>query len=141
MTKTDVTTGEEWNYMSRPRQGKASFTASSGITVDKLTAAGNSVRVKHLRYAVYHGLNEKLINKKDYDFQLRKIVVPSTFRRDTMYALLPKGGFTHVVIKHSSGKYICVSSECSEEDPFCYSKGVATALERLTKLDMELLGV
>lgn len=141
VTKENPATGETWTYLSFKRKGKANFKASNGITVDKLVAAGNSVRVKHLRYALYRGLNEKLINKKDYDFELRRIVVPSTFRKDVMYELLPKGGFTHVVIKHPSGKYICVSSECSEQDPFCYSMGVATALERLSRLDMELLGV
>ena len=137
-TKKDVETGQEWTFFSRARQGKASFAARNGMTVQKLQEAGHSVRVKHLRWALYLGQSELIKNRM---VGHRMIVVPSTFRRDPMYVMLPKGGFTHVVIKSPSGKYICVSSECSEEDPFCYSQGVAAALDRLTKLDMSLLGV
>lgn len=141
MTKEDTVTGETWDYFPRPRIFAPEYSANNGVTVDQLIAAGNKVRVKHLRYALYMGLNEKLVNKKNYDFELREIVVPSTFRKDPMYTLLPKGGYTHVVIQHKSGKYICVSSACAKEEPFCYAAGVATALDRLSKTDMQFLGV
>jgi hypothetical protein len=141
VTRLDTVSGETWEYFPRPKIVAEEYMAKNGVTVDSLIAAGNKVRVKHLRYALYMGLNEKLVNKKRRDYELREIVVPSTFRKDPMYTLLPKGGYTHVVIQHSSGKYVCVSSACSKEEPFCYARGVATALDRLSKFEMSVLGV
>ena len=138
VTKKDVETGQEWSYMSIQRPTKQHHVARNGITVAKLQDAGHSVRVKHLRYALYLGQNEFIKNR---EFAVRAIVVPSTFRKDPFYKFLPKGGYTHVVIKTPKGQYICVSSECSEEDPFCYSHGVAAALERLGKLELRHLGL
>jgi hypothetical protein len=134
VTKTDVDTGNSWDYLSRPRPGKLVCATRNGATVDKLQAAGNNVRVKHLRWAVYLG--------QSYSGPFaRLIVVPSTFRKDPNYYFSPKGGYTHVVIKRANGEYVCVSSECSQEDPFSYNMGVATALDRLTREELEMLGV
>lgn len=140
VTKQDPRTGASWTYASRPKIGKALFTASNGVSVAKLQAAGHNVRVKHLRWAIYWGQNSLLINRKK-DSSYRTIVVPSTFRKDPNYMLLPKGGYTHVVIKTPDNAYICVSSECAVEDPFCYNLGVATALERLSTADIKKLNL
>jgi hypothetical protein len=138
VTKTELATGNTWDYLSRPKHGKPDHTPSNGVTVNALQKAGHNVRVKHLRWAVYWGHEAMLKNNKGA--VSRMMVVPSTFRKDPNYMFLPKGGYTHVVIKKKDGEYVCVSSECSVEDPFCYGAGVARALERLTrKVISELL--
>jgi len=140
VTKQNLETGASWTYPSRPKAQTVSHVARNGVSVAKLQAAGHNVRVKHLRWAIYWGQNSLLINRKK-DSSYRTIVVPSTFRKDPNYMLLPKGGYTHVVIKTPEGEYVCVSSECAVEDPFCYNAGVATALERLSKEDIKKLNV
>lgn len=137
-TRVDATTGESWAWEARKKPTKTSHTAKNGMTVTKLQTAGNSVRVKHLRWAVYLPQVQTIFKRSN---ECRAIVVPSTFRCDPMYKFLPKGGYTHIVIKSKSGKYICVSSECSDEDSFCYAAGVASALDRLSRLDIKFLGV
>ena len=137
-TRVDNHTGETWAWYAREKPKQIVHTAKNGVTVAKLQAAGNNVRVKHLRWALYLPSTTAYSRRQATS---RAIVVPSTFRSDPMYAFLPKGGYTHVVIKHPSGKYICTSSECSEEDSFCYAAGVASALGRLTVLERGLLGV
>lgn len=129
VTKTDTTTGNTWEYLSRSAPIKPVFAAKNGATVDAIHNAGHSVRVKHLRWAIYRG------------FPNRMMVVPSTFRKDPNYVFLPKGGYTHVVVKHEDGQYLCVSSECSLDDPFCYAAGVATALDRLSSAELRWLGL
>ena len=139
VTKTDTANGNTWVYASRPKIVKEPAEARNGVTVDKLIAAGHNVRVKHLRYALYWG--QSFLRKNRSSNSTRVMVVPSTFRHDPEYFLLPKGGFTHIVIKRPSGEYTCVSSECSPEDPFCYNTGVCAALERLTGRDLIALGL
>jgi hypothetical protein len=134
VTKTDTESGESWNYSSRSRKNKPAPTTKNGVTVEKLLAAGNKVRVKHLRWAVYLG------HKTVQDIS-RLVVVPSSFRKDPNYYFTPKGGYTHVVIQRPTGEYLCVSSECSMEDPFCYAAGVCTALDRLLPEEMGYLEV
>jgi hypothetical protein len=134
VTKTDVDTGNTWEYLSRPRPSKLVCPTKNGVTIEKLQAAGNNVRVKHLRWAIY--LGQSHVNST-----IRLIVVPSTFRKDPNYYFTPKGGYTHVVIRKPSGEYVCVSSECSSDDPFCYAVGVSTALDRLLPEEIEALGV
>ena len=136
-TRTDTSTGRTWSWYGRNRPTAPKYYAKNGITIEKLQAAGNSVRIKHLRWALYlpqfdvRGHNRRPLG--------RAIVVPSSFRSDPMYVFLPKGGYTHIVIKHKTGNYICVSSECAEDDSFCYAAGVATALDRLTPTEIKLL--
>jgi len=135
VTKTDSSTGNTWEYLSRSKSVKPAFKAKNGITVGMLQAAGHSVRVKHLRWALYtpHALTAKT--------GMTAIVVPSTFRKDPSYIFTPSGGFTHIVIKKEDGEYICVSSICSQDDPFCYAAGVAAALDRLTAKEIVSLGL
>lgn len=136
--KTDTLSGRWWEWSGRgKRNAPVQNKAKNGITIEKLQAAGNSVRVKHLRWALY--LPQFDVQSYGRRAVGRAIVVPSAFRGDPMYSFLPKGGYTHVVIKHKSGNYVCVSSECAEDDTFCYSAGVATALDRLTDLEIGLL--
>jgi hypothetical protein len=139
VTKTNTITGEEWSWFPRPRPGKVVCNPSNGVTIQKLVEAGNNVRVKHLRLALYWAQPHAI--GRNTTSSMRVIVVPSSFRKDPNYHLLPKGGFTHVVIKRPNGEYICVSSECSEDDPFCYNMGVCVALERLTPTELQLLGL
>jgi hypothetical protein len=134
VTKTDKDTGVTWSYSSRARNNKPAATSKNGVTVEKLLAAGNKVRVKHLRWAVY--LGHKCIGDI-----ARLVVVPSSFRKDPNYFFAPKGGYTHVVIQRPAGDYLCVSSECSQDDPFCYAAGVCTALDRLVPEELDYLGV
>jgi len=134
VTKTDIETGNNWQYLSRPRPGKLVCNTKNGVTVAALQDAGHNVRVKHLRWAIYMG-------QTHIGPDVRLMVVPSTFRKDPNYYFTPKGGYTHVVIKLETGEYICVSSECSLDDPFCYAQGVCTALDRLTSAELYLLGV
>jgi len=129
VTKTDVETGNSWSYPSRSAPRKPAFSAKNGITVAQLQEAGHNVRVKHMRWAMY----------TPHRGRQSVMAVPSTFRKDYNYLFFPKGGFTHVVIKKSDGGYICVSGECSIDDPFCYAAGVAAALDRLTALDIASL--
>ena len=133
--------GREWTWKSLSDfRKKSTFSASNGVTMKMLQEAGHSVRVKHLRWAIYMGLGERTAGRSAKAQKvLRAIVVPSTFRKDPMYTLLPKGGFTHISIKTPEGKYICLSSECSDNDPFCYQQGMAKALERLSRYDINLL--
>jgi hypothetical protein len=142
--------GCSWTWRARPKPVKPVFAAKNGLTIQKLQEAGNSVRVKHLRWALYlplYDVYRKSINRNSSArldaphsyIASRALVVPSTFRSDPMYIFLPKGGYTHLVIKHKSGRYICVSSECSEDDPFCYAAGIAVALDRLTPSEINLL--
>jgi hypothetical protein len=129
VTKTDLATGNTWDYLARPKNVKPDYSASNGVTVEALQRAGNNVRVKHLRWAIYWQ-HEPVLKNRQGEVS-RVMVVPSTFRKDPNYMMLPKGGFTHVVIKKADGEYVCVSSECSQDDPFCYAAGVSRALERL----------
>lgn len=136
--RTEVATGIKWSWFVRPPKVKPMFTAKNNVTLKILEDAGHNVRVKHFRWALYLGHNERLSNHQRHT--LRPIVVPAIFRKDPMYTLLPKGGYTHISIKTALG-YICVSSECAEEDPFCYQLGVVKALERLTVTELRLLGL
>lgn len=135
VTKTDVVTGNSWSYLSRSAPRKPVFAAKNGITVEQLQSVGHNVRVKHIRWAMYAP------HMGSHTGRQSVMAVPSTFRKDYNYLFFPKGGFTHVVIKKSDGGYVCVSSECSIDDPFCYAAGVAAALDRLTDEDIDSLGL
>ena len=125
--------GCSWTWRARPRPTKPVLVAKNGLTIQKLQEAGNSVRVKHLRWAMYWPHYDKR------RYLGRALVVPSTFRGDPSYKFLPKGGYTHVVIKDKAGNYVCVSSECAEDDTFCYAAGVAAALDRLDAAHIGML--
>lgn len=142
VTKTDPDTGNSWLYPSRPKQSSPVCKAKNGVTIKDIQDAGFSVRVKHLRYAWYmpHLLAKKHVRYIPVN-EIRLMVVPSTFRKDINYTFVPHGGFTHIVIKTQDGEYICVSSECAPDDPFCYAAGVASALDRLTRADRLVLGL
>lgn len=114
------------------KQKPEKLKSSKGLTVEKLTALGHKVRIRHFRYALYHS--------HWGEGKIKPIVVPSTFRHDPMYTLLPKGGFTHITIQTDKDVYYCLSSACNEEDAFCYNTGVVTALDRLTADDLAALG-
>jgi hypothetical protein len=136
--KTDKVTGKSWSWPYKERPSRKTHTVSSnGVTIDKLTAAGFKVRIRHLRYALYIP-NDSFIGLY---IGVREIVVPSTFRHSPHYKLQPKGGFTHITINMKDQDYICLSSECSKKDPFCYNVGIATALSRLTAGDLSRLGL
>lgn len=143
-TRVHEESGRTFVWVARKKRTKPVFKARNGVTIELLEKAGHKIRVKHFRWAVYLGLNERPIKGRfssTHDYEMRAICVPSTYRKDPMYRLLPKGGYSHISIKTPEGKYICVSSECSESDPFCYLLGTAKALERLTAADLALLKV
>ena len=139
--RTHLPTNKTWVWSSRGRPVKRMPRARNNVTIDLLQEAGHKVRVKHFRLASYLGHNNLLKKKASHQFECRIIVIPSSFRKDPMYRVLPKGGYTHISIKDKNNKYICVSSECSEDDPFCYAEGVVAALEKLTSTELELLGI
>lgn len=136
--KTDKVTGKSWSWPYKERPSRKTHTVSSnGVTIDKLTAAGFKVRIRHLRYALYTPSDSFMGLYKG----VRELVVPSTFRLSDYYKLQPKGGFTHITIHMKDQGYICLSSECSKKDPFCYNTGIATALSRLNPYDLNRLGL
>jgi len=141
VTKLEKDTGKVWKWIAKPRPRGPRCNPSNGVTIEKLQQAGHSVRIRHLRWAHYIGINEFAHKKAQYI--THPICVPSTFRKDPLYNFLPKGGYTHIVIKPKSSidKYICLSSECSKDDPFCYALGVEKALERLTSFELGYLGL
>lgn len=106
------------------------YVTQNGVTIDKLKSAGNVVKIKHIRFAKYTRLKSHL--KNNQPTATRTIAIPSTFRKDPNYTVLPKGGYTHITIKTPKDVYICVSSECSPEETFCYRRGITEALDRLT---------
>jgi hypothetical protein len=127
-TRVEQATGRSWTWQTRERPGKTVHSSKNGVTIEKLAQAGNSVRVKHFRWALYAPYRKSAPRDNEL---FRAMVVPSTFRQSRLYDLLPKGGYTHVIIKTKEGEYYMTSSECSENDPFCYAAGVAAALDRL----------
>ena len=139
-TRTHNASGVKWAWYARERPKRTTPVARNGMTIAKLQQAGNSVRVKHLRWALYLPHYRTWARSSGHP-EAKKIVVPSSLRQDPMYVFLPKGGYTHIIIKNPEGKYICLSSECSDKDSFCYASGVAAALDRMTPLEMSLLGV
>lgn len=139
VTRTHVPSGKQWHWTSRPKERKRFYRARNGVTVDSLVEDGLKVRVKHFRLARYLGQMEKLKPRESHMFEARVIVIPASFRKDPMYHVLSRGGYTHISIQSKDGKYICLSSECAEQDTFCYRLGIAKALERLTDTEMELL--
>ena len=133
--RVDKETGASWTWKERPFKClRTKRVAFNGVTVDKLTARGNKVRVRHFRHAIYHGGPSKIIGNS---FLLMRMVVPSTFRHDVMYQILPKGGYTHITVQTEDGEYYCYSSVCHIDDPFCYSTGIATALERISPAELK----
>lgn len=143
VTKKHIISGKTWTWTARARPKGPKCNPSNGATIQKLQDAGHSVRIRHLRWARYAALNDvRKKNKRELEYDSRVICVPSTFRKDPLFAFLPKGGYTHIVIKpKGSDKYICLSSECSKNDPFCYALGVEKALERLTSFELGYLGL
>ena len=127
--RTEKATGRQWRWNARPKTTqRVSYVPKNGITVEKLQEAGLKVRVRHFRYAFYPGTKTP-------------ILIPSSFRRNSKYAVLPKGGYTHIAIQDANNNYICVSSVCDPRDTFCYNAGVARALERLTETEIAFLGL
>lgn len=138
--KTDELTGTGYSWEPRVRKVRLKRKASNGVTIESLEQAGHKVRIKHFRWATYEEFRYVPDKRDPASGTARGIVVPSVFRKDPAYTLAPNGGYTHIVITHGkSGKVFCVSSECSQEDPFCYSKGVAAAFERLSAEDISHL--
>jgi hypothetical protein len=134
--RTDLSTGQTWSWPYKKRPSRKKHTVSSnGVTLEKLTKAGHKVRIRHFRYATYNPHDSfRGLFRAD-----RETVVPSTFRHSPYYRLSPKGGFTHITIQITDTDYICLSSECSTKDPFCYNSGITIALSRLTQYDLHRL--
>jgi hypothetical protein len=145
VTKTEMASGRTWTWTPKPRPSKAKCSPKNGVSIQAIAEAGHKVRVRHLRWAYYLGTNERTqmlrSNREKRVYNYRPIVVPSSFRRDPLYVLLPKGGYTHITIKTKENKYICLSSECATNDPFCYTTGVEKALERMTRDEVRYLGI
>jgi hypothetical protein len=143
VTKTEFASGRTWSWVPKPRPKKAKCSPRNDASIQKIADAGHKVRVRHLRWAYYLGIGEKTrtARGKVTDYSNRAIVVPSSFRRDPLYVFLPKGGYTHITIKTKDNNYLCLSSECSTKDPFCYATGVEKALERLTNDELRYLGI
>lgn len=115
------------------------YETKNGVTIDKLKALGHVVKIKHIRWATYDRIKTCLKNR--VGSFVRIIPIPSTFRKDSHYHVLPKGGSTHITIKTKDDNYVCVSSDCSMDETFCYRRGITEALDRLDSLDLSLLGL
>ena len=142
VTKKDNISGQEWSWPFREKNNqpqKNKIVAPNGITIEKIANKGYKVRVRHFRYALYESHRPLKVKNKTSVHNV--IVVPSSFRRNKMYTLLPKGGFTHITIQLAAKKYLCYSSACAEDEPFCYNVGVATALARMDKETIDTLGL
>jgi hypothetical protein len=125
--------------MSKPKKSNVPvYQTNNGVTLDLLKSKGHIVKIKHIRWAIYTQLQQHLRNNQPVS--MRAIAIPSTFRKDENYLVLPKGGFTHITIKTKDNQYFCVSSECSSEETFCYRRGICEALNRLSKYDLQTLG-
>lgn len=131
--RVDKTTGASWTWSKREKKKRTQAVASNGATIEKLVKAGNKVRIRHMRYATCTNMfNPRTGHTPD-------IVVPSTFRYDDKYYLRSKGGFTHITIQTRDGDYFCYSSQCDKRDTFCYSTGIAKALEKISDYMLEKL--
>lgn len=132
VNKLDTDTGLTycWLPRSRSQRDTKSYTESNKKIIEALHALGYHVRIRHFRWATYQQQRE-LFKKNTREYFARTIVVPSTFTKNPMYTILPKGGYTHITVKDSNDQVLCASSECSVEEPFCYAAGVAEALRRL----------
>jgi len=132
VSKLDTVTRHTYCWMPRnsiQRQTK-NYKESNKKIIVALQTSGYHIRIRHFRWAIYQQQRE-IFNKDTREFFARTIVVPSTFVKNPMYNILPRGGYTHITVKDSNGQFLCASSECSIEEPFCYSVGVAEALRRL----------
>jgi hypothetical protein len=142
VTKQELSSDRTWTWKVKPRPKKAKCSPKNGVSIQKIADAGHKVRVRHFRWAYYLGTMERASGRNTgVSFKPRPIVIPSSFRRDPLYSLLPKGGYTHITIRTKDDEYVCLSSECSPIDPFCYTTGVEKALERLTHYELEYLGL
>lgn len=138
--KTDKISGKSWKWPYKDRLSRKNPTVSSnGVTLQKLAKANYKVRIRHFRYASYNPGDS--FNFRELFKTAREIIVPSTFRNSPYYKLAPKGGFTHITIRVSDKDYICLSSECSKKDPFCYNTGIAVALSRISGHDLARLSL
>jgi hypothetical protein len=136
--KEDIRDPEKsWMWHNKPvsTPKRRNRVPKHGLTIERLVELGHKVRVKHLRYAVYRRLGYEGLPLKD----IRYIVIPTSFRKDRDYMLMPFGGFTHISIKTPAGEYFCLSSECSPSDNFCYKDGVCEALNRLQPHEIAVL--
>lgn len=126
--------------MSNPKKSNVPvYKTKNGVTVELLKSLGHVVKIKHIRWAMYSQLKMHLKNNQFNSF--RSIPIPSTFRKDPNYLVLPKGGCTHITIKSPTDNYYCVSSECSMDETFCYRRGICEALDRLDEETLAKLGV
>jgi hypothetical protein len=137
--KDDI--NHHWVWLNRkPERVPVDYTPSHGVTLDQIIKQGHKVRVSHLRYANYARTKPEFDGgRKKRQEEKRFLVVPASFRHSGDFSLSPFGGYTHVHIKTKGGKHICVSSECSIEDNFCYRCGVKEALERLNAKELAQL--
>lgn len=126
--------------MSNPKKSNVPvYKTKNGVTIELLKDLGHVVKIKHIRWAMYSQLKPHLKNNQHDSF--RAIAIPSTFRKDSNYLVLPKGGFTHITIKTPKEEYFCVSSECAMEETFCYRRGICEALDRLEEEALSKLGL
>ena len=151
MRKLRVSTGEEWLYEIRtnPRKSqKPNYVASNGVTLEKLQTAGFRVAISHTRWADYYARGFKPGPHGFKDSSRALVLVPSSFKKNSNYRLMACGGYTNIQIYSSNVSKtpvllsdICLTSECSTEEPFCYKMGVKQALQKLTKEEIAELNL
>jgi len=122
--KKDNHTGLTHKFRKRDRSQKRNYRPQNGVTLEILKAAGYEVTIQHLRY--FHMVN----TGQEGHRQPLVIVADISFRHDDSYTLLPRGGFTHLIIKRG-GEALNLTAKCHESDMFDRREGVKRALERL----------
>ena len=140
--RTDKETGKQWIWPAKEPLSKRSYIPVHGLGLAKLTALGHKVRVFHQRWGVYLRQGRKRIEGiagPVYEPR-HNLVIPVGFRMCDDYEFSSYGGYTHIQIKHKeTGKLYHLSSECAKEDNFCYKEGVKTALDHLTRDEVDQL--
>lgn len=131
--RVDNETGKTWVWVAAEKPLKPDYTPNHGVSIEEIKSKGHTVRVHHYRFADYS--RQKPV-RKGGKYKRCVTIVPAIFRKHEDYHLLPNGGFTHIVISTNDNNTICVSSECSEDDLFCYKRGIQTALEKLNSHEL-----
>jgi len=109
------------------------YTTNNGLTIHKLRAAGNTVKVTHIRYTdvdVTYGQASRANC-------VATLPLPSYLRG--MFPFNSKGGATYIVVTNRRGKKFAVYSACHELDSFDYKLGVKLALEQFDEAQAKSL--
>jgi hypothetical protein len=116
-----------YKQITKKKAMRPSSFAKNGLSIESIRKAGYKV-------SVYHYRTFYCPDTKHYIF-----LPKSEIKRDPNLVLMPKGGYARITIvtPNSYDGYEgytfgwILNSNCSNEDVYCYKKGVTAALDRL----------